>query len=159
MKRFLLFSLLLMLLAAAIPLVLNHCIRTIDADECSPLYRRYAHVPGIEAAYVKAYRINDTLTVDATLLHATAPATWLRLEEDFEIPHPTRKTNASTKNKSIAFRSNKKGHAKRVHDPVLLNNDIITATYDNHTISIFHIADSAQESTLYLHLIEVTFNL
>ncbi len=37
--------------------------------EVSDLYQRYCHTPGIEASFVKGFRINDTLAIDATLLH------------------------------------------------------------------------------------------
>ena len=53
--------------------------------EVSDLYLRYAEDPGVEASYVKGFRINDTLAIDATLLHATDSAGWERLLNDFHL--------------------------------------------------------------------------
>ena len=53
---------------------------------CSEVYRRYAHVEGVEAAFVKGFPINDTLGVDVTLLRATDSAGWAYLTEAFNIP-------------------------------------------------------------------------
>ena len=53
--------------------------------EVSDLYLRYAEDPGVEASYVKGFRINDTLAIDATLLHATDSANWERLLNDFHL--------------------------------------------------------------------------
>jgi hypothetical protein len=53
--------------------------------KCSEVYRRYAHVPGVEAAFVKGFPINDTLGVDVTLLRAADSAGWAYLMEAFHI--------------------------------------------------------------------------
>ncbi len=53
--------------------------------KCSEVYRRYAHVPGVEAVFVKGFPINDTLGVDVTLLRATDSAGWAYLMEAFHI--------------------------------------------------------------------------
>ncbi len=55
-------------LVAAILLMVRLWPQTLRDDECSPLYQRYCHTPGIEASFVKGFRINDTLAIDATLL-------------------------------------------------------------------------------------------
>ena len=52
---------------------------------CSEVYRRYAHVEGVEAAFVKGFPINDTLGVDVTLLRATDSAGRAYLMEAFHI--------------------------------------------------------------------------
>ena len=54
--------------------------------KCSEVYRRYAHVEGVEAAFVKGFPINDTVAVDVTLLHATDSAGWAYMMEAFNIP-------------------------------------------------------------------------
>ncbi len=57
--------------------------RTVPVEECSPVYREYAGKPGIEASYVKDYRINDTTFVDVTMIHATTDSAWVKLCKDF----------------------------------------------------------------------------
>lgn len=85
MKRFWTFTICGLLLAVAIPLLTAYWPRILQPRQCSPLYQRYYNVPGIEASYVKGFRINDTLAIDATLLHATDSASWERLLNDFHL--------------------------------------------------------------------------
>ena len=72
-------------LAVVAGFTLKHCQRTLPERKCSQVYQRYAHVEGIQAAYVKDYRINDTLTVAVTLLEATDSAGWEYLMKQLNI--------------------------------------------------------------------------
>ena len=144
MKKYSIISFFATLLVAVAIFALQYPPCPLAADECSSLYRRYAHVPGIEAAYVKDYRINDTLTVDATLLHATDSATWTMLWEDFDIPYPIRKPNTTPEKKSIVFRFNKKGHTARDMNTEFLYNDFMAASRQDQTITILHITNKSQ---------------
>ena len=53
--------------------------------QVSDLYRRYEHVDGIAASYIHNYPVNDTLTLDVTLLEATSDCGWQTLCSDFAI--------------------------------------------------------------------------
>lgn len=77
--------LLLCSLAVGAAFALKHCSRQLPESQCSEVYRRYAHVPGVEAAFVKGFPINDTLGVDVTLLRAADSAGWAYLTEAFNI--------------------------------------------------------------------------
>lgn len=46
------------------------------SNEVSEYYTRYAGADGINAAFVKDYRINDTLLLDVTVLEVTDSAVW-----------------------------------------------------------------------------------
>ena len=48
-------------------------------------YRHYAKMEGIKAYYFKDFQINDTLSINATLLEAEDSSTWQLLLSDFEI--------------------------------------------------------------------------
>ena len=72
-------------LAVGAAFALKQCRRTLPESQCSEVYRRYAHVPGVEAAFVKGFPINDTVAVDVTLLHATDSAGWAFLVDTFHI--------------------------------------------------------------------------
>jgi len=63
--------------------------RTVPFDQCSDLYKQYANVEGIDATFIKDYKVNDTVFVDVTLLEATDSMGWATLEKDFEIPNPS----------------------------------------------------------------------
>lgn len=54
-------------------------------QQVSDLYRRYEHVDGIAASYIHNYPVNDTLTLDVTLLEATSDSSWQTLCSDFAI--------------------------------------------------------------------------
>ncbi len=73
-------------LAVTLVLVCKYRPRTVPLEECSQLYRTYADDPHIAAAYIHNLRVNDTLTVDATLLHALDSTGWHRLMLDFGFP-------------------------------------------------------------------------
>ncbi len=60
--------------------------RVVQLEECSEVYRRYEGLEGIDAAYIKNYRVNDTLTLPVTLLEATTDSGWARLQKDFGVP-------------------------------------------------------------------------
>ena len=85
-KRFWLVVGLLLLVECAALWAYRSCSRTLPESQCSEVYRRYAHVPGVEAAFVKGFPINDTLGVDVTLLRATDSAGWDSLMMGFHIP-------------------------------------------------------------------------
>lgn len=62
--------------------------RTAPLSECSEVYRKYAGRNDIDASFIKDFRINDTLSVDVTLLKAKDSNSWVSLLTDFEIPTP-----------------------------------------------------------------------
>ena len=54
-------------------------------QQVSDIYRRYEHVDGIAANYIHNYPVNDTLSLDVTLLEATNDSSWQTLCSDFDI--------------------------------------------------------------------------
>ena len=85
--------------------------------EVSDLYLRYAEDPGVEASYVKGFRINDTLFVDATLLQAKDSTGWERLLNDFHLVNVI-DTSAYRQPQSFSIsRVSKVDPTKRVSNP------------------------------------------
>lgn len=142
MRKFWISFVVALLLSSGVTLMVKYWPKTLSEEECGPLYRQYAHVPGIEASYVKGFRVNDTLTIDATLLRATDSAGWARLREELRLPAPTpivAKEIEEGKD-AITLYLNKKGSVAREMDMVdLNNNDAIGISFMNHTVSIYHI--------------------
>ena len=62
--------------------------RTVPFDQCSDVYKRYAAVDGVDATFIKDYKVNDTVFVDVTLLEAKDSVIWTTLKKDFEVPNP-----------------------------------------------------------------------
>ena len=79
-------TLVIICVAVVLGTVWHRCARTVPLAECSEVYRRYADTPGINAAYVKDYRVNDTIAFNATLLEATTDSAWNELCLVFSIP-------------------------------------------------------------------------
>ena len=76
---------LLMILAVVAAVGTVFCRHILPRWQVSDLYRRYEHVDGIAASYIHNYHVNDTLTLDVTLLEATTDSSWHALCSDFAI--------------------------------------------------------------------------
>lgn len=55
------------------------------SQKVSELYTRYENVDGIDASFIKDYRVNDTFFVDVTLLETKDTALWNSLCGDLDI--------------------------------------------------------------------------
>lgn len=53
--------------------------------EVSDLYTKYAEQEGVDASFIKNYRVNDTVFLDITLLETSDSVTWENLCKDFGI--------------------------------------------------------------------------
>lgn len=54
-------------------------------QQVSDIYRCYEHADGIDASYIHNYPVNDTLSLDVTLLEANNDSSWQTLCSDFDI--------------------------------------------------------------------------
>ena len=111
----------------------------------SEVYKKYSQMDGINAAYIKDYRINDTLTVGVTLLEATTDSGWVTLQEDFGLPVIPKEYEAE-----FCGDSNKvtvKSFPKSIPlytDGDTLVDDIIAISRYKHTIAHFVIQNREQ---------------
>ena len=158
MRRFWLFTICGLLLDVVIPLLAAYCPRILLPSQCSPLYQRYCHTPGIEASFVKGFRINDTLAIDATLLHATDSASWERLREELRIPEPNPGTAESIKKgKDIIINYlAKKGSAESKMAPDPDDSDAIGVSYLNRSVSIYHTHNKAEAVAVLRYNIDIS---
>ena len=145
MKRTDYITLLICLLAVGVALVVVRCPRTVPWEQCSEVYKKYSQMDGINAAYIKDYRINDTLTVGVTLLEATTDSGWVTLQEDFGLPVIPKEYEAE-----FCGDSNKvtvKSFPKSIPlytDGDTLVDDIIAISRYKHTIAHFVIQNREQ---------------
>ncbi len=72
-----------LLLIEASGTVVKHWPRTVPYAQYSPIYQRYAAMPGIQAAYIKDYAINDTLSINTTLLESADTAIFTQHKQTF----------------------------------------------------------------------------
>ena len=133
--------------------------RTVPFDQCSDVYKRYAAVDGVDATFIKDYKVNDTVFVDATLLEAKDSAVWVMLKNDFEVPNPGPIAQQFIDNgedligvklipKSIAVDTTSKEYP----------NNLLAISYLNHTLTIFHIKNDVEKHAVKYHNFDKSTN-
>ena len=76
----------LLALALGVITLIHRWHRVFPSSEVSEVYAHYENVGGIDASFVKKYRINDSVFVDVTMLQATTDSAWNKLKKDFHVP-------------------------------------------------------------------------
>lgn len=135
MKRSWLITIIYSLLLLGLGAVVIFMPQVVPMDKCSDLYKRYANIDGIEATFIKDYRVNDSVTVDVTLLEATTDSAWGEVLQYFGVP------DISLEDIDPGFEMflrlvNRKDYTQS-QDSVLLNNDVMSISYTQKTIGIF----------------------
>jgi hypothetical protein len=141
------------LLAVAIGVItlIHRWHRVFPSGEASGLYLRYENVEGVEASFVKNYKVNDTIAVDVTLLEATDSAGWARMKEDFGITdvedHPLeeRELVRELYNNHISLQKASPDKNYKMPDTNICNNDIITCERAVRRVAVFHTANLADQ--------------
>ncbi len=110
----------------------------------SDLYRTYDNLPGIDATYLRGFPLNDTLTVDVTLLHATDSFGWETLKKDFNIADYPPEALLYVDTASVTFKYAPKCDHSKEKDTVTLNNDVVVFSRSRHDISVFEIQTENQ---------------
>lgn len=144
-KSWLLTALGCLLLFAACFLVVR-CPRTVPLRQCSELYQRYAKTPGIDATFIKDFRVNDSVSIDVTLLEARDSAGWAMLQKDFNIPIIPKEYESSfyMDSNQVSIKPISKINPSLPIDSVVLNNNLIAVSFWKHSICIFSINSMAQ---------------
>ena len=128
--------------------------RTVPFDQCSDLYKQYVAVEGINATYIKDYKVNDTVFVDVTLLEAT-DSMWHTLMKDFNIPTPDSDFQQfiDAGENLVVTKLVDKTHYSRPAAPCSSNCEIMAISYTTHSISVFHTVDDGERhAILYFNL-------
>lgn len=149
-RRFWIWTLVLSLTVALTVMLWRCCPRTVPLSQCSEVYQRYHDVPGIQAAFIKNKRINDTTTADMTLLTATDSAGWEFLKKTFdikELPSELMK-QLMIDETGIAIKLFPKDHPGAPMDAIFENNDAAAISREKHTVCIFHIISSEQYNSI-----------
>ncbi len=131
--------------------------RPLPPEECSELYRAYMDTPGVGATFIRGFQVNDTVSVDVTLLQATDSAGWERLVNDTKLPNDTKEVhNDLTQKRTVLLRYTPKGYMTHHTDSVSLNNDLMAIDWTEQTIAIFHITDKKQSKSIIMYNIKKT---
>ena len=123
--------------------------RPLPPEECSELYRAYMDTPGVDATFIRGFQVNDTVSVDVTLLQTTDSAGWATLLGNVRLHEEEKELIASWEEKSLAtLYYFPKGHLNLPPDTTLLNNDILAIDWAKQTLAIFHITDIEQQMAI-----------
>lgn len=158
--------------------------RTVPFDQCSDVYKRYAAVDGVDATFIKDYKVNDTVLVDVTLLEATDSMGWATLKKDFDIPNPspdfqqridrgknliyTKKipkvTVADTiqnsyPNSYSPSREDESLHSSQGTENVAYGNDWLAISHLNNIIIVFHTRNDDEAHAVIYHNLYKSINL
>ena len=158
-KRFWLIIAILALVEALVCYIAIQWKYIFTSNEVSEIYARYEKVEGIDVSFVKDYKVNDTVFVDATLLEAKDSAVWVMLKNDFEVPNPGPIAQQFIDNgedligvklipKSIAVDTTSKEYP----------NNLLAISYLNHTLTIFHIKNDVEKHAVKYHNFDKSTN-
>ena len=145
-----LITLALLCLAVMLGYVWHRCAHTVPLAECSDIYRRYADTPGVNAAYIKDYRVNDTMTVCATVLEAVDSASWEDMQNDFNVKlsaEVLKIMNGKLPKRAVKLAPKYDYHLPM--DSVFTNNDMIVTMRYSHIICVFHLESKEQYNAVY----------
>lgn len=144
-KRFWLIVAILVLVEAAILCLALQWKYIFPSKDVSDLYTRYENVDGVEASFIKDYKVNDTVFVDVTLLEAQTDSAWTMLQTDFNVPIiPEEYRELVASSNSVDFWLASKDNPKDRTDTIKSHNDIIVMSRQMLTICICHIENKHQ---------------
>lgn len=136
------------LAVVAVALAVRLWPRTVPFGQCSEVYKKYAAVDGVDAMFIKDYKINDIVFVDVTILKAKDSATWISLKKSFEVPDPSPNfQRLIDEGKDIIAT---KIIPKTIVTDTLRNSypsDCLATSYLNRTLTFFHVTN---EFELYI---------
>lgn len=126
--------------------------RTVPFDQCSDVYKRYAAVDGVDATFIKDYKVNDTVFVDVTLLEATDSVSWTTLKKDFEVPDPSPDFQQFIDSGEDLIYV--KLIPKSTTTDTILNsnpNNVLAFSHLKRTLTVFHTKNKAEEHAVLFY--------
>ena len=136
------------LLVCFLVLQRKHIFASRDVSE---LYSKYSGTPGIDASFIKNFRVNDTVFVDVTLLEISDSSEWETVCKDLGImsinlvPEETRKNLL----KPNAFMFNYlPADSKLCSDTCAQSKDMVFFSYYDRVVSVFHTQNEGQRDAI-----------
>ncbi len=158
-KRYWMWVGLLLLVVVAAVTLCKRWYWFFPTRQVSPVYAKYAGTEGLNVAFLKDYRLNDTLTVDVTLLEAQDSARWEELCRDFGIKpltlYPAEVRDIISKPNSFSSRI--------ITDSIVTNSGVeyrrnfVIFSYNKMSMSIFlNINDNQKNAIIHYKTTEIT---
>lgn len=121
-------------------------------EDChQEVYNHYADKPAVEATFVKAFKINDTLAISATILHATNAEEWHTLQQDFKIPELTEEEKEQIAKNNDVFETCMMEYFMPdfIADTASHNQNDMYISHINQTITIFHTQTKQEKEAVF----------
>ena len=152
MKKWILAFLLLTLLGVAAVAAWRYLL---PERHVSDLYRRYHNADGIAASYIHNFPVNDTLTLDITLLEATTDSAWQALCADFAISDIVETIEDIDPHAIFSRQVNRHDYTQ-----VVLGDspdaECLAISCDTKTFAIFHTRNATEMHAVFYHIITST---
>ena len=153
------FPLLCLLLTGAMTL-LTIQRHTVPLSQCSEVYRRYCHLPGIQASFIRQLPINDTLRLDMTLFEAQDSVSFANLLHHMgksdEYIIGIKKAVVDNNTRFVGRRP--KGHPELPRDPEDKNNDVMAIFPARNEVAFLHSNSYDEARDALISNIRKTFN-
>ena len=147
MKKWILAFLLLTLLGIAAVAAWRYLL---PERHVSDLYRRYHNADGIAASYIHNFPVNDTLTLDVTLLEATTDSAWQALCADFALSDIV-KTIMQVDPHAVFSRQVSRHDYTQVVLGDSPDTEILTISCDTKTFAVFHTRNAAEIHAVFCY--------
>ena len=148
MKRWILTLLMVAAVVAAAAVVF--CRHILPRWQVSDLYRRYHNADGIAASYIHNFPVNDTLTLDVTLLEATTDSAWQTLCSDFAISNMVEEMKGSDPRAVFSRLVNRHDYSQVAFGDSP-DAEILAISCDTKTFAVFHTCNAAEMHTVFYY--------
>ena len=141
--------------------VLHNSGRIFPSGEVGEVYRRYCNRDDVRVEFFKAFRIDDSTTVDVTTLTAKDSASWEALLREMNVSDLIIEIcNKAAKkgNYTVAFYNCKKNHPEQHTEIDIPNTDYVLYSYKEYTLYVFDITSRKQRNAIQTQRIKETFN-
>lgn len=124
------------------------------------LSRHYNHLPGIKATYFKDYPLNDTLSLNVTLLEALDSIGWSTLCNDFNIAEPdtTLQQLIDSGLDPIFTRRVDVDDCTQTVDSTNPNSQLLAFSYKSQSVTLFHTTNNEVIHAVYYHNFDKSIN-
>ncbi|MBO4751563.1 MAG: hypothetical protein J5526_02300 [Bacteroidales bacterium] len=131
--------------------------RTLPLEQCSALYQRYHTVTGVDASFVQGFRVNDTISVDVTLLEAKTDSAWTGLKDDFGIidlpPEFDEFDEKADENTIMSWRTPKDNPYTRIEYGTARTDDwCVAVSVYRRNVVVFHTKNESELTVVLAHL-------
>ena len=114
----------------------------------SELYTKYAGTEGLDVAFVKDYRVNDTVFVDVTMLETKDSLMWDSLKKDFKIMDIPKELEEQLKNNNSVEYIMIPKYCVIEKNSTENMKDICAFSRQNKTICVFHIYNKEKKRAI-----------